>query len=124
MRELAVPSQHVGLVVGKGGANLDRMRRLYGGVDTRVGDFDEPGAAPPQRRLAFTGRAPDVDKAMAGSRAHAPARRRGDAGPPRAPNSGSTHRAACGRRPPSAAAPPARRTVGEPPRRAARRPRP
>ena len=63
--ELSVPSQHVGLVVGKGGANLDRMRRLYGGVDTRVGDFDEPGAAPPQRRLAFTGRAPDVDKAMA-----------------------------------------------------------
>ena len=36
VRELSVPSQHVGLVVGKGGANLDRMRRLYGGVDTRL----------------------------------------------------------------------------------------
>ena len=63
--ELSVPSQHVGLVVGKGGANLDRMRRLYGGVDTRLGQADEPGAAPPQRRVAFTGMPPDVDRAMA-----------------------------------------------------------
>ena len=63
--ELSVPSQHIGLVVGKGGANLDRMRRLYGGVDTRLGQADEPGTAPPQRRVAFTGMAPDVDRAMA-----------------------------------------------------------
>ena len=115
VRELAVPSQHVGLVVGKGGANLDRMRRLYGGVDTRLGQADEPGAAPPQRRVAFTGMPPDVDRAMAdvaglmrqrGAAAtpvHAgapPLEVRTRASPPR-----------CGRRPPS-------------PRRRPRRPRP
>ena len=121
VRELAVPSQHVGLVVGKGGANLDRMRRLYGGVDTRLGQADEPGAAPPQRRVAFTGMPPDVDRAMADVAGLM--RQRGAAATPvhagaPPPNSGPAHRrrdAGGGRLLRAAAAAGRARAVGEPP---------
>ena len=99
--EMSVPSQHVGLIVGKGGANLDRMRRLYGGVATRVGQENEPGSQ--LRRIAFTGTPPNVDKAQAdvsgllrqrGADAYAPPSGSQHA-PPRAyapaPPSGSQH---------------------------------
>ena len=70
LRVVSVPSSVVGLIIGGGGANLDRMRRLYGGIHTRVADRDEPWTQPlaetaRRQRIAFTGVHEAVDAAVA-----------------------------------------------------------
>ena len=69
---VTVPAITIGQVVGRRGI-LDRLRRAYGGVDTRIADRDESrtclgGNSSRWRRLAFTGDRDSVNAAVADAR--------------------------------------------------------